>query len=188
MTASSTVEVQPTTAVDSKSQLGHWLEEYGEIATILPVLVGILVTTQLRLRGGNALLVNIAIAAITRQAVAQLKKQAGYPTASPAIAGNGADLTAIGAAAPVAEVEDYTIVHSVPGRIRLRISRLLHDAIYARRVEAQLLSEDIVLSVRVNRAASSLIIHYDGTDLSDLELGMRLLHVLEQLEDEDAPS
>ena len=182
MTASSTVEVQPAVATDNASQLGHWLEEYGEIAAILPVLVGLLVTTRLQLRGANALLVNIAIAAITRQAIVQLKKQAGHtPTqVANASAANGGTVRQ-----PTVADEDYTIVHSVPGRIRLRIPRLQSDATYAKRVEKLLLLEDIVLGVRINRAVSSLVIRYESADLTDLDLGMRLLRVLEQAEQEE---
>lgn len=74
MTTTSTAEVQPVQIGDTRSQLGNLLEEYGEIAAILPVLTGLLVTTQLRLRGASALVVNIAIAAVTRQVIVQLKK------------------------------------------------------------------------------------------------------------------
>lgn len=177
MITSATDEVRATTANATTSQLGNLLEEYGEIAAILPVLAGLLVTTQLRLRGGSALVVNIGIAAVTRQAIVQLKKQAGHAASTPAlVAANGN-----GGAAPVEE-EDYTIVHSVPGRIRLRIPRLRDEPAFGKRLEKLLLTQDIVLGVRVNRAASSIAIRYDGTNLTELDLGMRLLQILEQAE------
>ena len=177
MTTSSTGEVQAANTSATTSQLGHLLEEYGEIAAILPVLTGLLVTTQLRLRGASALVVNIAIAALTRQAIVQLKKQAGYSTSAPALAAaNGTTATT------ATEEEDYTIVHSVPDRIRLRIPRLRTEPAFAKRLEKLLLTQDIVLGVRVNHAASSVAIRYDGTNLTDLDLGMRLLQILEQAE------
>lgn len=177
MITSSTGEVQPTIANATTSQLGNLLEEYGEIAAILPVLTGLLVTTQLRLRGASALVVNIAIAAVARQVIVQLKKQADHSPATPALAAaNGTPSTA------PAEEEDYTIVHSVPGRIRLRIPRLRTEPAFGQRLEKLLLTQDIVLGVRMNRAASSIAIRYDGTNLSELELGMRLLQILEQAE------
>lgn len=177
MTTPSTVEVQPVHVAEMGSQLGHMLEEYGEIAAILPVLTGLLVTTQLRLRGASALVVNIAIAAATRQAIVKLKSQAGYPPAPPVLA--AADN---GTGSP--PEEDYTIVHSVPGRIRLRIPRLQTEPAFAHRLEKLLLTQDIVLGVRVNRAASSIAIRYDGTNLSELDLGLRLLQILERAEQE----
>lgn len=178
MTTTVTGEVQPVNPNETTSQLGHLLEEYSEIAAILPVLTGLLVTTQLRLRGASALVVNLAIAAVARQAIVQLKKQSGTvsPTPAPATAvANGATETAD---------DDYTIVHSVPGRIRLRIPRLQTDPAFAQRLEKLLLTQDIVVGVRLNRAASSVAIRYDGTHLSDLDLGMRLLQILEQAERE----
>ncbi len=174
----STTDVQtPNTASPASSQLGQLLEDYGEIAAILPVLSGLFVTTQFRLRGASALVVNIAIAAITRQVIVQLKKQAGYPP------------TTLTSAPPEAtepsqseNEEEYTIVHSVPGRIRLKVPRLHTDEAFAKAIEKRLLTQDIVLGVRVNRSASSIAIRYDGSHLTELELGMRLLQLLEQAE------
>lgn len=177
MITASTGEGRATTTNETTSQLGNLLEEYGEIAAILPVLTGLLVTTQLRLRGASALVVNIAIAAVTRQAIVQLKKQAGHAPSTPALAAaNNPSGTAPAAA------EDYTIVHSVPGRIRLRIPRLQAEPVFGKRLEKLLLTQDIVLGVRMNRAASSIAIRYDGTNLTELDLGMRLLQILEQAE------
>ena len=184
MTLSSTLGAKPDTDTNQASQLGHWLEEYGEIAAILPVLTGLLVTTRLQLRGASALVVNIVIAAMTRQAIVQLKKQAGHTTSQSVMASPAAN----GAATTTAEEEDYTIVHSVPGRIRLRIPQLQSDASFAKRLEKLLLTDDIVLGVRINRAACSIVIRYDGANMTDLELGMRLLQVLQQAEQADAVS
>ncbi|MFH7243787.1 MAG: hypothetical protein ACHWZW_13155 [Spirulina sp.] len=53
MTLSQAAGSTTPTTNESYSQLGRWLEEYSEIATILPVVTGLLVTTQLRLRGAR---------------------------------------------------------------------------------------------------------------------------------------
>ncbi|USR90759.1 hypothetical protein NEA10_18365 [Phormidium yuhuli AB48] len=161
-------------------RLGQWLEEYNEITTILPVLAGLLATSRLRLRGAQALLVNLLIAALVRQVVGNLKQQGQSLT--PVETPNG-DSTPNGYATVASqEPEDYTIVHSVPGRIRLRIPRLRTDAIYAKRLQALLVEESRVKSARINRAAASLAIQYDGGGLSELELGLYLLQVLQQAE------
>jgi hypothetical protein len=178
MTLSSVSEPKPSPSPDQISQVGRWLEEYGEIATILPVLAGLLVTTQLRLRGGSALLVNLTIAAITRQTILQLKKRSAPPSPP--------RLEVAPTPAPSAPEEDYMIVHSVPGRIRLRIPRLQEDPPFAKRLEKLLLEQDIVLGVRVNRAARSIAIRYDEGHLSELELGMRLLELLAQAEGKES--
>ncbi|MGI0493674.1 HMA2 domain-containing protein [Alkalinema pantanalense CENA528] len=174
---------QPQTSetLDLIPRIGHFLEEYGEIATILPVLAGLFVTSRLQLRGASALLANLAIAALIRQGVIQLKKQS-QSTPTPFVT----DIPFTnsqhpnGTAAPT--VDDYTIVHSTLGRIRLRIPRITRDSAYAKRLEKLLRADERVNSVRLNRAAASLVIHYDGVGVSELELGMRLLQILEQAE------
>lgn len=171
-------EVQPSGTSDITPGLGQWLEDYGEIATILPVLVGLLVTSRLRLRGAPALLVNLSIAAIVRQTIIQLKQQARSSTSVTHTLNEEPANDRYSASAE----EDYTIVHSVPGRIRLRVPRLVSDVLYAKRLENLLSANERVKYVRVNRAAASLAIQYDGEGLSELELGMYLLHVLEQAE------
>jgi hypothetical protein len=177
MTSSaSTPKVPSSGALNVAPQLGSFLEEYGEIATILPVLAGLFVTSRLQLRGAQALLANLAIAAVARQVVMQLKKQAHQTNAS-VDAANGQ----LPSPAPT-PAEDYTIVHSTLGRLRLRIPRLLGDAAYAKHLEKLLLADERVTVVRLNRSAASLVIQYDAAGVSELELGMRLLQILEQAE------
>jgi len=173
-TSSSTLTQSNATSSDLTSQLGQWLENSSEIATILPVVAGLLVTSRLQLRGAQALVVNLTIAALVRQALQQVKKQA-QPT-------SGSEQQASSASEEQAnkEEEDYKIVHSVPGRIRLRIPRLMNDSLYGKRLENLLSAESKVKHVRINRAAASLIIQYDGDGMSELELGMYLLNILDQ--------
>lgn len=173
--AASAPEVQ-TETLEVVPRLGNLLEEYGEISAIVPVLAGLFVTSRLQLRGAQALLVNLAIAAIARQAVMQLKKQAHRTPAS--VTPSKEEV----APEESPQTEDYTIVHSTLGRIRLRIPRLSSDAVYAKRLEKLLLDDERVTGVRLNRAAASLVIQYEGTGVSELELGMRLLQILEQAE------
>jgi Heavy metal associated domain 2 len=166
-------------------RLGGLLEEYGEIATILPVLAGLFITSRLQLRGSQALLVNLAVAALARQVIIQLKKQAHNPPVVATV--NGQAVSQASSAETTASTgedstEDYTIVHSTPGRIRLRIPRLMSDAGYAKRLESLLVQEPQVLKVRLNRAAASLVIQYDALGVSELKLGLRLLQILEQAE------
>lgn len=175
--AASTPDGQSPGALDVAPRLGNLLEEYGEITTILPVLAGLFVTSRLQLRGAQALLANLAIAAVTRQVVVQLKKQV-HSTPAAAVAVNGQSPATV--SPPTAE--DYTIVHSTPGRLRLRIPRLQSDALYTKRLEKLLSANERVTGVRLNRSAASLVILYDSTGVSELELGMCLLQILDQAE------
>ncbi|MEO0350629.1 MAG: HMA2 domain-containing protein [Cyanobacteria bacterium P01_A01_bin.15] len=153
-------------------QLGKLLDEYSEVAVILPVLAGLLVTSRLQLRGANALIVNLTIAAISRQIMHQLKHEAASPSET-----NGAGAPSVDANS--AE-DDYKVLHSVPGRLRLQVAQLREDQSFAKRLETLLLSDSIVLKVRINRAAASVVIHYGDSGLSELDLGLRLLKVLDQ--------
>lgn len=179
-----TTESVATTEKDPSTQMGELLEKYGEISTILPVLVGLLVTSRLGLRGTSALIANVAVAALARQVVVQLRQQAKESASSD---GAAAEPSAAPAGAPSRsdasgnkDEEDYTIVHAIPGRIRLRVPQLQTDASYARRLEKVLLADAAVASVRINRLASSLALRYDATAASELDLGMRLLQALER--------
>lgn len=168
---------QGVATLDLAPRLGNLLEEYGEIATILPVLAGLYVTSRWQLRGTMALLINLTIAALVRQMVIEFKKQA---TTSAGMKGQPTSAVATEA------VEDYMIVHSTPGRLRLRIPRLYQDYLYAKCLEELLKTDERVTKVRINRAASSLVIQYDGSGISELELGMRLLQILDQAENPSA--
>ncbi|MBP0013268.1 MAG: hypothetical protein J7545_02635 [Roseofilum sp. SBFL] len=172
--SSATVGQNPQPSSEFSSQLGQWLENTSEIAAILPVVTGLLVTSRLQLRGAQALLVNLTIAALVRQAIQQLKKQA-KPNSE-----NDQQVLPASEEQSNQEEEDYKIVHSVPGRIRLRIPRLMNDMLYAKRLEKLLSAESKVKHVRTNPAAASLIIQYDGEGMSELELGMYLLNILDQ--------
>lgn len=184
--SASTSNVSASGGLELAPRLGSFLEEYGEIATILPVLAGLFVTSRLQLRGAQALLMNLLIAAVARQVVLQLKQQS-HASSVRAVNGHSA-----GSAHTSENVdrsnpenaEDYTIVHSTSGRLRLRIPRLLNDAVYAKRLEKLLVADARVMQVRFNRAAASVVILYDSAGVSELELGMRLLQILEQAEQE----
>lgn len=182
-------EFQTRENYDILSQIGRWLEDYEEVVTILPVVTGLLVTSRLRLRGAQALMVNLLIAAIIRQLVRQLKQEAkaNSPTTNSTQAENPNNHQDNSPTATTTETEDYTIVHSIPGRIRLRIPRLMTDVLYAKRLEKLLSDEQRIKSVRINRTAASLIIQYDPAGVSELELGMYLVSILEIAENTSKP-
>ncbi|MBF2065366.1 MAG: hypothetical protein IGS39_13230 [Calothrix sp. C42_A2020_038] len=65
---------------------------------------------------------------------------------------------------------DYSIVHSIPGRIRFNIPHIAKDQSYARRLEKLLSRESHVTSVRLNSEAASVAISYQPAswDVSNL--------------------
>lgn len=54
----------------------------------------------------------------------------------------------------------FEVAHHVPGRIRLRIPRLAHDAAFTDRVIAEVASVPSVTAVRANRRTQSLVVEY----------------------------
>lgn len=156
----------------TEEELVHFLKEHNEVEMILPVMIGVLVTSRFQLRGTNALLVNLAVASISRQIFTNLKKTTpSAPTAT--------------TVTPETEPSSkYTIIHAVPGRIRLRIPLLKEDQDFATRLQRLLDEDDPVIHVRINRAAASVVIGYNAQGLSDLELGLRLISIMNKAEGE----
>ncbi|MBW4631007.1 MAG: hypothetical protein KME30_03605 [Iphinoe sp. HA4291-MV1] len=54
----------------------------------------------------------------------------------------------------------YSVVHAIPGRIRLNVPRVARDRAYARRLERLLKTESQVTNVRINCDAASIAITY----------------------------
>ena len=177
-------EAQPFNPSNPTTQLGKFLEEYNEVAVILPVLAGLFVTSRLQLRGANALIVNLVIAAIARQTISQLKPDPSIAASDT----NGTAMAEDSRSTNAGADEDYQIIHSVPGRIRLRVQLLQEDRNFAKRLERLLLADPIVDGVRINRAAASIAIQYSDGGLSELELGLRLLQILDQAKQVTPPS
>jgi hypothetical protein len=173
----STAIVETSSNVDAlqKDQLSVFLQEHEEVELVVPVLLGLFITSRLQLRGANALLVNLGVASVFRQVFKQLKKPGANgvqttPASSSNMPGNG--MTSLG--------EGITIVHSVPGRLRLKVEQIIEDRVFAKRLERLLNNDDHVIQVRVNRSAASVTINYEQGNLSDLDLGLRLMSILQE--------
>ncbi|ACB50360.1 unknown [Crocosphaera subtropica ATCC 51142] len=158
----------------AEEKLIQFLNDHSEIEMILPVILGIFITSRLQLRGANALIVNLAIASISRQIFTNLKNIT--PTV-PVSSSNGVKT------AKAQEDSLYTIVHSVPGRIRIKIPRLSQDIEFCEILSQLLAEDDHVIEARINRAAASVVIHYEAQGLSDVELGLRLLNLMNRAEE-----
>jgi len=165
---------------ETASQLGAYLKEHGEVEAILPVVIGLFVTSRFQLRGANALLVNLLVASVVRQVFVQLKKQA--PPLLPE--GNVTQETREETTDSDANLQGYSIAHAVPGRVRLRMPQLAIDPDFAGQLQQALNADDHVTQVRINRAAASIAINYNNQGLSDWELGLRLMNVINTIQEE----
>lgn len=70
----------------------------------------------------------------------------------------------VAAAAQPAKIA-YSVVHAIPGRIRLNVPRVARDRAYARRLERLLKTESQVTNVRVNCDAASIAITYGAAEI-----------------------
>ena len=162
---------------DSTSQLGAFLKEHGEVEMILPVVIGVFIATRFKLRGANALIVNLLVASLARQIFIHLKQEKPQAVSE----NNNSSSNVVEMAASETNLQDYAIAHAVPGRVRLRMPQLAINADFARSLEQALNADEYVKSVRINRTAASIAINYDNQGLSDWELGMRLMDIINKL-------
>jgi Heavy metal associated domain 2 len=170
MVTTTVASVDNTNEEANVHQVAGFLKEHEELEMVIPVLFGLFVTSRLQLRGANALLVNLAVASLFRQMFKQLKNTPFMTAVTAPETPQNATSSLLG--------DGVAIVHSVPGRIRLRIDQLTTDANFAKRLERLLINDECVISVRINRAAASLVINYESGNLSDLDLGLKLMSAL----------
>jgi hypothetical protein len=181
MTATtSTNNLSALSTEKATGQIGAFLKEHGEIEMILPVIIGVFVTSRFQLRGANALLVNLLVASLTRQLFIQLKQEP--PLA--ATESNNSSSTVVENVESETNLQGYAIAHALPGRVRLRMPQLAIDADFAHRLQQALNADDYVKQVRINRAAASLAINYNNQGLSDWELGLRLMNIINTVRQE----
>ncbi|MGJ5674705.1 MAG: heavy metal translocating P-type ATPase [Nostochopsis sp.] len=74
---------------------------------------------------------------------------------------------------------DYTVIHTIPGRIRLRVPRLRHNPDYAQRLQVLLEADALVTSFRLKPAAASVAVTYNPKTVSEFKLRHHLGHVFQ---------
>ncbi|MCC5634849.1 cadmium-translocating P-type ATPase [Nostoc sp. CHAB 5844] len=68
----------------------------------------------------------------------------------------------------------YSVVHTVPGRMRLRIPQLRDNSAYVQRLQTLLEVDPLVTSVRIKPAAASLVVTYKSGTVSEAKMRSRL--------------
>lgn len=82
---------------------------------------------------------------------------------------------------------DYQVVHAIPGRIRLRIPRLIEDSLYTDRLNWLIESISFVVSIRINAIASSIIVYYDRQTVTLETAQATLIAIVQQALIEELP-
>ncbi len=81
----------------------------------------------------------------------------------------------------------YSIVHTIPGRIRFRIPLLAKDAEYANQLKSAIESDPRVTNVRANPQAASIVINYKIGVISDNQMLAHLIHLIQTAQDVVVP-
>lgn len=79
---------------------------------------------------------------------------------------------------PIAKIP-YTIVHTIPGRIRFRIPRLSKDSEYAKKLQLAIESQIKQAKVRINPTASSIVIQYSTALMSEKQMRSHLVNLIQ---------
>jgi len=124
-----------------------------EIHSLLPPIMGIITVNRLGLQWWAKIPAYLMTSLVTREMIEQLEIEL------PAISGQTPlrppeNLTASSSAVT------YTIVHTIPGRIRFHIPRLLKDRKYAQRLMRLARAETRIKQARVNRDTASWVVTY----------------------------
>lgn len=75
---------------------------------------------------------------------------------------------------------EYQVVHTTLGRIRIGIPRLRYDPEYANKLKQLVESLNFCINVRLNPAASCIVIHYEASAISDLVVQEHLATCIQQ--------
>jgi len=85
------------------------------------------------------------------------------------------------------ETPPYQVVHTVPGRVRLRVPRLNQDNEYVHKLNWFVESLSFVICVRINALVGSIIVYYEPSAVSDDTVWEALALALQQADTTDIP-
>ncbi|MGM3306838.1 HMA2 domain-containing protein [Anabaena sp. WFMT] len=122
---------------------------------LVPMITGLAVTGRMGIHGFAAIPVFILAADVTRWVIKYLEPE----------------LVSAEKIQPIPDEESntkiaYTVMHTIPGRIRFSIPQIARDSAYAQRLETSLKADDLVTNVRVNSHAASIVIAYQCAEVS----------------------
>ena len=175
----SDIEIQPQASSDSPSKTdpfaawksaSFWKEQG---ISLIPMMTGLAVTGGLGIHGWVSIPVYMIAADATRGVIGYLGSQ--VPTSeknednstSSAIKSEISESTIQQENSKVVAPAkiDYSVVHQIPGRIRLNVPKIAQDRAYGRRLERIVKTDAQVTSVRVNLDAASMAIAYQSREI-----------------------
>ena len=78
------------------------------------------------------------------------------------------------------KIIDYQVVHVTEGRFRIRVPQVAYNSEYASKLHWLVDSLDFITSVRINPAASSLIVRYEATLIISATVQQKLITCIQQ--------
>jgi hypothetical protein len=183
-------KTQPLPELKSDSFLREQTEPPWKIENIsrslIPLAAGMVVTGALGLEGAVAFPVFVIVQNVAREVIKQVQSE--KPASKPIQTAQTTAIERNGKSPRVAkksrsEIEpseiDVQIVHEIPGRIRFRVPRIAEDAEYTRKLTTLLEADVKVTDVRVNSIAASIAISYSMGGISDAEMRLHLIELIQ---------
>jgi hypothetical protein len=141
--------------------LDFWKEQS---ISFIPLITGLAVTGGLGIHGLVAIPVYMIAADATRWVIEYLEPEV-TTSENRKDSESQLPLAKVNIATQPAKIA-YSVVHAIPGRIRLHVPRIAQDRAYGRQLERLLKTDTQVTSVRVNSDAASIAIAYQPSDIS----------------------
>ncbi|MFB2938426.1 HMA2 domain-containing protein [Aerosakkonemataceae cyanobacterium BLCC-F154] len=163
-------------------QVGNFLYQHPNVDALLPMITGMIVTETLRLQGGWAMFVNLMTASFTRQLLNQIEASSNsvFATAENNTDSKLVELEAIAIPPQTisSENDSIEIVHAIPGRIRLRVPKLLKNPEYVQQLQELLSTDSSVTNLRISDRVGSVAISYYTNGMPDSAVRDRLIAVV----------
>lgn len=146
---------------------------------LIPLLTGLAITSRLGVTGLASIPICMLTSDVTRRTISSFREalkadsenktegKSTNRTCQPLVSKVDKTSTierSLDDVVPNANV-DYSIVHSIPGRIRFNVPRIGKDKAYARRLEKMLNNESKATNVRLKTDAASIAISYQPASL-----------------------
>jgi hypothetical protein len=162
-------------------QVGNFLYEHPNVDALLPMITGMIVTEALRLQGGWGMLVNLMTASVTRQVLNQMETASisVLPTEKSSTDTILVESKAIAISPQTTtsqnDNESIKIIHAIPGRIRLRVPKLLKNPEYVQQLQEVLSTDSSVINLRISEGVASVAISYHTNGMPDSAVRDRLI-------------
>ena len=162
-----------------EKQVGNFLYQHPNVDALLPMIAGMIVTEALRVNGGWGMLVNLMTASLTRQILNQI--EAASISVSPIENSSSetiliqSETIAIPPQTTTSENNSIEIVHAIPGRIRLRVPKLVKNAEYAQQLQEVFSTDSSVTNLRISDRVGSVAISYYTNGMPDADVRDRLI-------------